>query len=88
MWGMQTNTSKKISFPGYYLHFYLFFFFFGKTGVWTQGFAFAKQALYPLSYSSSPFCSSYFGDAVGGVSHKLFAWAGFELWSSWSQPPK
>jgi hypothetical protein len=34
-----------------------FFFFFGGTGVWTQGFTFAKQGFYHLSHTSSPFCS-------------------------------
>jgi hypothetical protein len=34
------------------------------NGVWTQGFTIAKQALYCLSHSSSPFCSDYFGDGV------------------------
>jgi hypothetical protein len=36
----------------------LFFFFFGETGVWTQGFALAKQALIKQSLyhlSSPPF---------------------------------
>jgi hypothetical protein len=27
-------------------------------------FTLAKQALYPLSHSSSPFCSGYFGDGI------------------------
>jgi hypothetical protein len=40
------------------------FFFFGGIGVWTQGFALAKQALYYLSHTFSPFCSGYFGDGV------------------------
>jgi hypothetical protein len=31
----------------------------GGTGVWTQN---TKQAIYFLSYTSSPFCSGYFGD--------------------------
>jgi hypothetical protein len=35
-------------------------FFFGGT----QGFAHAKQVLYRLSPSSSPFCSGYFRDGV------------------------
>jgi hypothetical protein len=38
--------------------------FFGETGVWTQDFALAKQVLYCLSHSSSPFCSVYFRDEV------------------------
>jgi hypothetical protein len=47
----------------------------------SRGFAFAKQVLYHLSHTSSPFCSGYFGDRVS----QLFAWAGLELWSSQSQ---
>jgi hypothetical protein len=31
------------------------FFFFGTTGVWTQGFKFAKQVFYCLHYASSSF---------------------------------
>jgi hypothetical protein len=34
------------------------------TGVWPQGFALARQALYCLSHSFSPFCSDYFADSV------------------------
>jgi hypothetical protein len=30
------------------------------VGVWTQGFALARQVLYCLSHASCPFCSSYF----------------------------
>jgi hypothetical protein len=33
------------------------FFLFGSTGVWTQGFTFAKQVLYHLSLWASDFCS-------------------------------
>jgi hypothetical protein len=46
---------------------YLFFgfvFSFGTTGVWTQGYEYAKQLLYPLSHTSSPFCPGYSGDSV------------------------
>jgi hypothetical protein len=42
-----------------------FFFFW-----WTQGFVLAKQVLYHLSHTSSPFCCGYFGDGV--------SWAGLE----------
>jgi hypothetical protein len=38
------------------------FFLFCSIGVWTQGFVLAKQMLYHLSHTSSPFCSGYFGD--------------------------
>jgi hypothetical protein len=44
--------------------FYQVFFFFDGTRVWTQGFVLAKQALYHVSYASSPFYSGYFGDRV------------------------
>jgi hypothetical protein len=40
------------------------FFFFCETGAWTQGFTLAKQVLYRLSHTSSPFCSCYFRDGV------------------------
>jgi hypothetical protein len=39
-------------------------FLFCGTGVWTQDFAFAKQVLYCLRHSFSPFFSGYFGDRV------------------------
>jgi hypothetical protein len=38
--------------------------FFWWGWIWTQGFTFAKQVLYHLSHTSSPFCFSYFGDGV------------------------
>jgi hypothetical protein len=44
--------------------FFLFFLIFGGSGVWTQGFTLAKQVLYCLSHTSSPFCFGYFGDGV------------------------
>jgi hypothetical protein len=34
-----------------------FFFFFGYTGVWTRDLIFARQVLYHLSHSASPFPS-------------------------------
>jgi hypothetical protein len=46
-----------------YLFIYLFIYL-GVTGVWTQGSTLAKQALYCLSHTSTPFCSGYFGDGV------------------------
>jgi hypothetical protein len=46
-----------------------FFFFFCRTGVWTHSFTFAKQVLYCLSHTSSPFYSVYFGD--GGLTNYL-----------------
>jgi hypothetical protein len=33
-------------------------------GVWTQGFALARQAVYHLSHASNPFSSGHFGDRV------------------------
>jgi hypothetical protein len=60
------------------------FFFFDGAGVWTQGFVFAKQELYPLSHTSSPFCFGYFGDGIS----QTICLVGLEPQSSWSQPPK
>jgi hypothetical protein len=39
------------------------------TGAWTQGPVLARQALYHLSHSTSPFCIGYFWDMV-----LLYAW--------------
>jgi hypothetical protein len=44
---------------------FMYLFYLGETGVWTQGFAFTKQVLLLLSHASSTFCSGYFGD--GGL---------------------
>jgi hypothetical protein len=38
--------------------------FFGKTGIWTQGFVLTNLVLYFLSHTASLFCSGYFGDGV------------------------
>jgi hypothetical protein len=38
----------------------------------------AKQALYCLNHTLSPYCSVYFEDCGGGGSRKLFAMAGLE----------
>jgi hypothetical protein len=46
-----------------------FFFFFCGTGVWTQDFELAKQALCHLSHTFSPFYSGYFRD--GGLVNYL-----------------
>jgi hypothetical protein len=51
--------------------------FFCGTGVWTQG-----LHLEPLH---QPFFVMDFFE-IG--SHKLFPWAGFKPWSSWSLPPE
>jgi hypothetical protein len=45
---------------------------------------FAKQVLYSLSYTSSPFCSGYFGDRVS----ELLAHVGLKPLSSQSDPPQ
>jgi hypothetical protein len=50
-------------FKTFSLHLSVFFFFYG-TGTWTQCFVLAKQALYHLSWTSSPFCYGYFGDGL------------------------
>jgi hypothetical protein len=50
---------------------FLFFF----TGAWTQG------------LHLEPLHRPYFCDGFFRVSPTVFAWAGFELWSSWSLPP-
>jgi hypothetical protein len=42
----------------------LFFFFFCSTGVWTQGFILARQALYHLSHVPSPFGFDCFRNKV------------------------
>jgi hypothetical protein len=51
----------------------LWLFVFSGTGAWTQG-----LPLEPL-HRSNFFVIRFF--EIG--SHKLFAWVGFELWSSW-----
>jgi hypothetical protein len=53
------------------------FFFFCGTGFWTQG-------LHLESLCQPFFVMGFF--KIG--SHKLFAWAGFKSWSSWSLPPQ
>jgi hypothetical protein len=49
------------------------FFFFGGTGVWTQGFALVRQVLYHLSDTFIRSCSGYFGDKLS-----LFVLAGLD----------
>jgi hypothetical protein len=64
---------------------YLFVCMYG-TGVWTQDFMLATQAVYHLSHTSSPFCSGYFGE---GASQTIqFVQTSLKLWSSRSQTPK
>jgi hypothetical protein len=50
-------------------HFFLFL-----VGLGFELRLLAKQLIYHLSHTSSPFCSGYFGE-VG--SHELFTYAGF-----------
>jgi hypothetical protein len=57
----------------------LIFFFCGGTRVPTQGFilakqGLAKQALYHLSHTSSPFCPGYFGDGVLRTTYPGWPW--------------
>jgi hypothetical protein len=66
-------------FPWHYIFFCLFLV---GSGFELRASAFAKQALYYLSRTSSPFCFGY----LEVESNELFAWAGLELWSSQSQP--
>jgi hypothetical protein len=42
------------------------FYYFSCTGIWTQGFTFARQALYHLSHVSSSFCFAYFSSRALG----------------------
>jgi hypothetical protein len=65
-------------FPGLYYTFFL-------CEVWIQDLILAKQVLYCLSHTFSPFCCGCFGD---GGSQVLFAWNGLGPQSSSSQPPK
>jgi hypothetical protein len=62
-----------------------FFFFFCGTGVWTQGFTLARQALYHLRHHSSPFWSDYFGDwvslfAQANLDHSPLIHASYRCW--------
>jgi hypothetical protein len=51
--------------PSFLSFFFFSFFFFCGTGVWTQGLTLARQALYHLIYSVSPFIvMDFFGDRV------------------------
>jgi hypothetical protein len=55
LWSKDASRYTTINQPDYY--------FFGQAGVWTQGFALAKQTLYHLSHIISPFCSGYLGES-------------------------
>jgi hypothetical protein len=39
------------------LDFYYYYYYFGGIGVWNQGLMLARQVLYHLSDSASPYCS-------------------------------
>jgi hypothetical protein len=75
-WGCCTSKGKCGGLAFLILFLFLYFFF-GETGVWTQGFVLAKQVVYHLSHTSGSFCSGHFGDRVsrsilggGGKWHK------------------
>jgi hypothetical protein len=53
---------------------YRFYLFLGGTGFRTQSFKLAKQGLYHLNHTSSPFCSGYLELGL----EELFAHAGLE----------
>jgi hypothetical protein len=56
------------------VHSFLFFFFSCGIGVWTQGFALVKLALYDVSHTPCPFCCSYFGDGVLRIICRGWPW--------------
>jgi hypothetical protein len=56
---------------------FLFFFFSGGIRVWTQGLKLARQVLYNLSHTSSPFCVGYFQDRVSQTIY--LGWPGMEI---------
>jgi hypothetical protein len=53
-------------------------FCFCNTGVWTQSFTFAKQVLYHLSHTLSPFCFTYFSNRI---SHLRWDWLVLPIYS-------
>jgi hypothetical protein len=55
-----------------------FFFFFDNTEAWTQGFFYLEPPHQPF------FVKGFFRNRIS----KLFVWAGFKLWSSWSVLPE
>jgi hypothetical protein len=64
---MVHSNQVKLAMSPFPAHQWNSFFFFGFVciGVWTQGFTLARQALFHLSHSTSPFvCSGYFGNRV------------------------
>jgi hypothetical protein len=74
LWSKDASRYTTINQPDYY--------FFGQAGVWTQGFALAKQR--SIASDTSPFCSGYL---EMGVSRPICPGC-LTPWSSWSQPPK
>jgi hypothetical protein len=65
-----------------------FFFFFCETGIWTSELrAFHLQSRHFAAWATPPvhFALVILQMELGG---SVFAWAGLELWSSPSQPPK
>jgi hypothetical protein len=81
---IEIPEGKVLLLPFSYLSSISLFFFFSYTGVWNQGFVFAKQALY--LWARAPVHFSLVILEMGP--HELFALAVLELWSSLSQPPK
>jgi hypothetical protein len=65
---------------------FLFSFFFDRTRVWTQPFALVKQSRCSTAWATSPVHFSLVILEMGSC--ELFAQAGFETWSSQSQPPR
>jgi hypothetical protein len=63
---------ESLSLPPLFFCFVLFCFC--GTGVWTQTFMFAKQALYHLIHTSNPFCSCYFGNRVSQTVYQDWPW--------------
>jgi hypothetical protein len=64
-------TSKLFTFKIFSICCYLFILFWGEGWDWvlnSELHTFAKNALYHLSCTSSPFCSGYFG---GGISETI-----------------
>jgi hypothetical protein len=55
---------------------------FGETRVWTQGFMLAKEALYALCHTSSPFFHGYFGDGVSWTICLGWSWTAIILISA------
>jgi hypothetical protein len=61
--------------------FLIFSSFFGATGVWIQGFQFARQVLYQLRHTLSPFCFSFY--ILIGI-HPFLLWLASDYYPSTS----